>query len=282
MPDKEKDLLRSIAEQNQWNNTMTLGQRFLSGSQPSSSNQPNSYQASDSIFTSPFVHQTGLSHTIGNGFSFNDLQMPGAAQYASYLQGNDMFNMFVKDSGDEKSNTSSQVIPSSTPSSFFQGVELYNHHDDTAHTVSDLISQGASQLINIPSNIPPSIPMKLMFSSSGFDVVGALVKMATRENPKIEVGPIDMTCSFIVSDIRLPDMPIIYVSPTFEQLTGYPTQEILGRNCRFLQRMYLINVRSFWSSISWIYSFLYRSQCSTENENLYNGTSRRTIYIGEL
>jgi PAS domain S-box-containing protein len=53
---------------------------------------------------------------------------------------------------------------------------------------------------------------------------------------QIELGPIDMTCSFLVSDLRLPDNPIVYVSPSFEQLTGYSTDEILGRNCRFLQR----------------------------------------------
>jgi PAS domain S-box-containing protein len=31
------------------------------------------------------------------------------------------------------------------------------------------------------------------------------------------------------------DMPIIYCSEPFEELTGYSSSEILGRNCRFLQ-----------------------------------------------
>ncbi|KAJ3310269.1 blue light receptor [Gonapodya sp. JEL0774] len=30
-------------------------------------------------------------------------------------------------------------------------------------------------------------------------------------------------------------MPVVYVSDTFEMLTGYTKKEILGRNCRFLQ-----------------------------------------------
>jgi PAS domain S-box-containing protein/putative nucleotidyltransferase with HDIG domain len=39
----------------------------------------------------------------------------------------------------------------------------------------------------------------------------------------------------VISDARQPDFPILYVNPAFEQLSGYPAQEILGRNCRFLQ-----------------------------------------------
>lgn len=39
----------------------------------------------------------------------------------------------------------------------------------------------------------------------------------------------------VVSDARSPDIPIIYCSPSFSQLTGYSSHEVLGRNCRFLQ-----------------------------------------------
>jgi PAS domain S-box-containing protein len=40
----------------------------------------------------------------------------------------------------------------------------------------------------------------------------------------------------LVADARLPDDPIVYANPAFEQLTGYPIDEVVGRNCRFLQR----------------------------------------------
>ena len=36
-------------------------------------------------------------------------------------------------------------------------------------------------------------------------------------------------------DPHLPDMPIVAVNAAFEALSGYSTDEILGRNCRFLQ-----------------------------------------------
>lgn len=44
-----------------------------------------------------------------------------------------------------------------------------------------------------------------------------------------------MSCSFLVTDARQFDCPIVYCSPTFEHLTGYHENEIVGRNCRFLQ-----------------------------------------------
>lgn len=38
-----------------------------------------------------------------------------------------------------------------------------------------------------------------------------------------------------ISDVRLPDNPIIYANRGFERLTGYSVEDTVGRNCRFLQ-----------------------------------------------
>ncbi|RZL83598.1 MAG: PAS domain S-box protein [Sphingomonas sp.] len=38
-----------------------------------------------------------------------------------------------------------------------------------------------------------------------------------------------------ISDPCLPDNPVVYVNAAFEALTGYARDEVLGRNCRFLQ-----------------------------------------------
>ncbi len=39
----------------------------------------------------------------------------------------------------------------------------------------------------------------------------------------------------VIADPNLPDMPIVYVNPAFERITGYSSEEVLGLNCRFLQ-----------------------------------------------
>jgi PAS domain S-box-containing protein len=56
-----------------------------------------------------------------------------------------------------------------------------------------------------------------------------------RPNPQINIGSVDLSCAFVVTNAKLHDNPIEYVSESFERLTGYTKHEIRGRNCRFLQ-----------------------------------------------
>ena len=44
-----------------------------------------------------------------------------------------------------------------------------------------------------------------------------------------------VTSGISVADATRPDMPLVYVNPAFEVMTGYSLEESLGRNCRFLQ-----------------------------------------------
>ena len=41
--------------------------------------------------------------------------------------------------------------------------------------------------------------------------------------------------NFVICDPKLPDCPIVFASDQFLDLTGYAREEVLGRNCRFLQ-----------------------------------------------
>ncbi|WP_439577394.1 ATP-binding protein [Elioraea sp.] len=38
-----------------------------------------------------------------------------------------------------------------------------------------------------------------------------------------------------IADPSRPDCPIVFLNPAFSVITGYPADEVLGRNCRFLQ-----------------------------------------------
>ncbi|EFW99773.1 gata transcription factor [Grosmannia clavigera kw1407] len=78
-------------------------------------------------------------------------------------------------------------------------------------------------------------PVKNYYSTSGFDMIRALYYVSSRPNPEIDIGPVDLSCAFVVCDATLNDYPIIYVSDNFQHLTGYSSYEIIGQNCRFLQ-----------------------------------------------
>lgn len=45
----------------------------------------------------------------------------------------------------------------------------------------------------------------------------------------------EVKMSVVISDPSLPDNPMVFVSEEFERQTGYPAEEVIGRNCRFLQ-----------------------------------------------
>jgi len=74
-------------------------------------------------------------------------------------------------------------------------------------------SRPQAAVIATPGQPTPFGP--LFYSSSGFDMIGVLTRVANRKNPQVVLGPVDFTCSFIVSDAQAPDEPIVYASPTF-------------------------------------------------------------------
>ncbi|KAI9897070.1 hypothetical protein N3K66_008092 [Trichothecium roseum] len=102
---------------------------------------------------------------------------------------------------------------------------------------SSMTQPSASSNATTPVSGPtPREPKeKMIYSKSGFDMLKALWLVATRKDPKINLGAVDMSCAFVVCDVSLNDCPIVYVSDNFQNLTGYNRHEITGQNCRFLQ-----------------------------------------------
>ncbi|WP_240465569.1 SpoIIE family protein phosphatase [Cellulomonas iranensis] len=62
-------------------------------------------------------------------------------------------------------------------------------------------------------------------TAGGWPLDGALARLV------LEAGPHAMT----VSDPNLPDDPVVWCNTAFTALTGYTADEVVGRNCRFLQ-----------------------------------------------
>jgi diguanylate cyclase (GGDEF)-like protein/PAS domain S-box-containing protein len=70
----------------------------------------------------------------------------------------------------------------------------------------------------VPVAVPAAVP-------AAPPAAGALLHRALEATPS----------GISIVDVRLPDQPLVYVNPAFERLAGLPREEVLGRNCRFLQ-----------------------------------------------
>ncbi|KAI1454461.1 putative vivid protein [Annulohypoxylon moriforme] len=107
--------------------------------------------------------------------------------------------------------------------------ELQYHYQDTG-------SAGPSALaVGQHDSVHDSVIYPGLYAPSGFDMMSILVRVMSRPNPTIELGPIDASCALIMCDLQQQDCPVVYASEPFMELTGYSQSEVIGRNCRFLQ-----------------------------------------------
>jgi PAS domain-containing protein len=196
------------------------------------------------MFSSPT-----FSQTFGNGnmdaMSNNDFMMPtGLQETLPSQRGDEHDNILPAMPGPGISD--SPVIDSPRRISTGQSMPVY--HSPIATKMPSVANQDSFDVQTPTASTPmPSPESEIVvkpepkpnyagiYSSSGFDMLGALMKVATRKNPEVDIGKVDLSCAFVVCDVEIADCPIIYVSEVFERLTGYTKHEVLGQNCRFLQ-----------------------------------------------
>nr|AML78086.1 putative LOV domain-containing protein [Homalosorus pycnocarpos] len=76
-------------------------------------------------------------------------------------------------------------------------------------------------------------PSYTVTGSSMGDLVVASFTAAYKDNLREALQRAEF--NFVLTDPRIEDNPIVYASDGFLQMTGYTAEEVLGRNCRFLQ-----------------------------------------------
>nr|AML78154.1 putative LOV domain-containing protein [Philonotis fontana] len=116
-----------------------------------------------------------------------------------------------------------------------QEEQVSNENDDDSCTVNDALKEKAAlalravtreltQSSRIKGDLAHSRPIGLSGNTATGVVCSSLMISLTR-----------IQQSFVLSDPNLPDMPIVFASDVFCDLTGYSREEVVGRNCRFLQ-----------------------------------------------
>src|SRR4051794_25202217 len=51
----------------------------------------------------------------------------------------------------------------------------------------------------------------------------------------VDLAVCSSVSGIVITDATLAEHPIVYVNPAFERMTGFSAEEVLGKNCRFLQ-----------------------------------------------
>jgi PAS domain S-box-containing protein len=190
---------------------------------------PAEYTMNMDASEDPMSGVSNDSHTMGNDESGNDImtEVPGL-RISDTRNGITTANMSLNHSN----------VKYNSPTS--PSASRKRSNDDAFSPIANKPSEApqedaSSQPPQPPQPSQPKSTYQNIYSSSGFDMLRALMQVATRKNPEIDIGAVDLSCAFVVCDLTQHDCPIVYVSEIFERLTGYSKFEVLGRNCRFLQ-----------------------------------------------
>jgi PAS domain S-box-containing protein len=110
--------------------------------------------------------------------------------------------------------------------------------DDERLDVVAALEAGASDVWGVPSGGAADVPRDARVRLSMAEHYARLQAEVVRVGGEFTLlrRALDLTgTGFVLTDPRLDDNPIVYANESFLELTGFPREEVLGRNCRFLQ-----------------------------------------------
>lgn len=191
--------------------------------------------------------QNGLQLSLPSN---NGMQFANTAQYTSFSdqQGNPVSAASQLNQLETVTNPMQDATLGGTALNADQNVSSLSQQASSASSIISPVQEkpsstgpaqpSTSSIVTTPTasgSASKELREKSIYSKSGFDMLKALWLVASRKNPKIHLGAVDMSCAFVVCDVSMNDCPIVYVSDNFQNLTGYSSHDIVGQNCRFLQ-----------------------------------------------
>lgn len=88
----------------------------------------------------------------------------------------------------------------------------------------------------LPQPQTPDATARLLLDKAADLAALAVERHQSRRNLRLLERSVEGSINgVVIADASRPDVPIIYVNPAFVRMTGYAKEEVLGRNCRFLQ-----------------------------------------------
>ncbi|KAI0026063.1 putative vivid protein [Xylariomycetidae sp. FL0641] len=114
-------------------------------------------------------------------------------------------------------------------------LQYYYPEGEVTTTTTALATSTTIAALDPKEHVQHPIIYPGLYAPSGFDMMNILIRVISRPNPIINLGPVDASCALLMCDLQQPDQPVVYVNDACEALTGYRQSEILGRNCRFMQ-----------------------------------------------
>lgn len=105
---------------------------------------------------------------------------------------------------------------------------------------SDLLSSeitvpSSSKISPLTNNIGQTCLNSLRLQQNASQATKQVARVLMEADYRLMQTLVASQQNFVLSDPSLPDNPIVYVSEGFCRMTGYKRQDVIGRNCRFLQ-----------------------------------------------